>query len=241
MHTLSTLFPAAFPALALSHFVALLSPGPDFFLLVGYAVRYRIRGSIGLCLGIAAGNALYIVLAIVGWGLLRQAPLLFLLIELLGAGYLLWVGSLLIRSRPATLAVESIRASRPGFGRQAAARAGVIAAQPQKRPVLSGADDFPARAGGHPAAANGERVVDGQRGVLLGFTAGERDCAAADTASPGRHRLASRAGGRGGPDDLRSVDYLAIFARPRRQVICLSLWKNSLNSNAPNCWRCRCC
>ena len=56
MHTLSTLFPAAFPALALSHFVALLSPGPDFFLLVGYAVRYRIRGSIGLCLGIAAGG-----------------------------------------------------------------------------------------------------------------------------------------------------------------------------------------
>ncbi|HDP1326664.1 TPA: LysE family transporter, partial [Klebsiella pneumoniae] len=100
MHTLSTLFPAVFPALALSHFVALLSPGPDFFLLIGYAVRYRIRGSIGLCLGIAAGNALYIVLAIVGWGLLRQAPLLFLLIELLGAGYLLWIGSLLIRSRP---------------------------------------------------------------------------------------------------------------------------------------------
>ncbi|MFV6546211.1 LysE family translocator [Klebsiella pneumoniae] len=96
MHTLSTLFPAAFPALALSHFVALLSPGPDFFLLVGYAVRYRIRGSIGLCLGIAAGNALYIVLAIVGWGLLRQAPLLFLLIELLGAGYLLWIGRQLL-------------------------------------------------------------------------------------------------------------------------------------------------
>ncbi|MDH8304317.1 LysE family translocator [Klebsiella pneumoniae] len=118
MHTLSTLFPAVFPALALSHFVALLSPGPDFFLLIGYAVRYRIRGSIGLCLGIAAGNALYIVLAIVGWGLLRQAPLLFLLIELLGAGYLLWIGSLLIRSRPATLAVESVRAARPGFGRQ---------------------------------------------------------------------------------------------------------------------------
>ena len=118
MHTLSTLFPAVFPALALSHFVALLSPGPDFFLLIGYAVRYRIRGSIGLCLGIAAGNALYIVLAIVGWGLLRQAPLLFLLIELLGAGYLLWIGSLLIRSRPATLAMESVRAARPGFGRQ---------------------------------------------------------------------------------------------------------------------------
>lgn len=39
------LFPSAFLALALAHFVALLSPGPDFFLLVGYAARYRLRGS----------------------------------------------------------------------------------------------------------------------------------------------------------------------------------------------------
>ncbi len=30
----------------------------------------------------------------------------------------MWIGSLLIRSRPATLAVESVRAARPGFGRQ---------------------------------------------------------------------------------------------------------------------------
>ncbi|MDU7100590.1 MAG: LysE family translocator, partial [Enterobacter sp.] len=49
-------FPSAFLALALAHFVALLSPGPDFFLLVGYAARYRLRGSAGLCVGIAAGN-----------------------------------------------------------------------------------------------------------------------------------------------------------------------------------------
>ena len=50
------LFPSAFLALALAHFVALLSPGPDFFLLVGYAARYRVRGSAGLCVGIAVGN-----------------------------------------------------------------------------------------------------------------------------------------------------------------------------------------
>ncbi len=30
---IDALFPAHFPALALAHFVALLSPGPDFFLL----------------------------------------------------------------------------------------------------------------------------------------------------------------------------------------------------------------
>ncbi|EPR9701715.1 LysE family translocator [Citrobacter freundii] len=118
MSLLSVLFPSAFPALALAHFVALLSPGPDFFLLAGYAVRYRMRGSTGLCVGIAIGNGLYILLAIIGWGILRQLPLLFTIIELLGALYLLWIGSLLIRSRPQTLTGTDARSTCPGFGKQ---------------------------------------------------------------------------------------------------------------------------
>ena len=118
MSLLSVLFPSAFPALALAHFVALLSPGPDFFLLVGYAARYRMRGSAGLCVGIAFGNGLYILLAIIGWGILRQLPLLFTVIELLGALYLLWIGSLLIRSRPQTLTGADARSTCPGFGKQ---------------------------------------------------------------------------------------------------------------------------
>ncbi|MCX9045397.1 LysE family translocator [Citrobacter portucalensis] len=118
MSLLSVLFPSAFPALALAHFVALLSPGPDFFLLVGYAVRYRMRGSAGLCVGIAFGNGLYILLAIIGWGILRQLPLLFTVIELLGALYLLWIGSLLVRSRPQTLTGTDAQSTCPGFGKQ---------------------------------------------------------------------------------------------------------------------------
>ena len=35
-------FPSAFLALALAHFVALLSPGPDFFLLTGYLFLQNI-------------------------------------------------------------------------------------------------------------------------------------------------------------------------------------------------------
>lgn len=118
MSLLAELFPSAFPALALAHFVALLSPGPDFFLLLGYAVRYRMRGSAGLCVGIAIGNGLYILLAIIGWGILRQLPLLFTVIELLGALYLLWIGSLLIRSRPQTLTGADAQSTCPGFGKQ---------------------------------------------------------------------------------------------------------------------------
>ena len=103
MEQVTSLFPPAFPALVLAHFMALLSPGLDFFLLVGYAIRYRLRGSMGLCFGIAAGNGLYILLVVIGSGLLRQAPLLFTLIELLGAGYLLWIGRQLLKSRAGKL------------------------------------------------------------------------------------------------------------------------------------------
>lgn len=106
MDLLSVLFPPAFPALALAHFVALLSPGPDFFLLVGFAIRYRLRGSAGLCVGIAAGNALYILLVMMGWNALRQLTALFSFIELLGALYLLWIGCQLVRSRPQQLTLD---------------------------------------------------------------------------------------------------------------------------------------
>ncbi|KFX06971.1 threonine transporter RhtB [Pectobacterium betavasculorum] len=95
------LFPAHFPALALAHFVALLSPGPDFFLLTAYAIRYRLRGSVGICLGIALGNGIYILLAAIGWAGIQHSPTLFTTIELGGAAYLIWVGYQLLKSRSA--------------------------------------------------------------------------------------------------------------------------------------------
>lgn len=93
----SALIPAAFPALALAHFLALLSPGPDFFLILGHAVRHRLRGALFICLGIALGNALYICLAVSGWSIMRQIPSLYRFMELTGAGYLAWLGFLLLR------------------------------------------------------------------------------------------------------------------------------------------------
>ncbi|MDU1651271.1 LysE family translocator [Leclercia adecarboxylata] len=118
MELLTTLFPPAFLALALAHFVALLSPGPDFFLLMGFAARHRLRGSAGLCVGIAAGNGLYILLVIVGSSALRQFTPLFSAIGLLGALYLLWIGWHLVRSQPGTLALNHTESASPGWRRQ---------------------------------------------------------------------------------------------------------------------------
>lgn len=118
MSFISYFIPAAFPLLALSHFVALMSPGPDFFLQAGYAIRYRLRGSAGIGVGIALGNAFYIVLALFGWTVLQKYTLLFRLIEIAGAFYLIWIGSHLLRSRKQESVLSATANSRPSPGRQ---------------------------------------------------------------------------------------------------------------------------
>ena len=107
--SVASLIPAAFPALALAHFLALLSPGPDFFLILGHAVRHRLRGALFICLGIALGNALYICLAVSGWSVMRQIPALYRIMELAGAAYLAWLGFLLLRaSRQSAIGATSL-------------------------------------------------------------------------------------------------------------------------------------
>lgn len=95
---LFSFIPTAFPALALAHFMALLSPGPDFFLVIGHAVRHRMRGAVFICVGIAFGNAIYIALAVAGWAAIRHSSFFYRGMELTGAAYLAWMGWMLLKS-----------------------------------------------------------------------------------------------------------------------------------------------
>ncbi|KFZ38759.1 threonine transporter RhtB [Shewanella mangrovi] len=114
----SQLFPAAFPALALAHFVALLSPGQDFFLIVAHAIRHRLPGARFICLGIALGNGIYIAIAIIGWSGIRDNPQLFSLVEILGALYLMWVGFKLLQSKPNNQALAAAMGNAPATYQQ---------------------------------------------------------------------------------------------------------------------------
>ncbi len=116
--TLTTLFPSAFPTLALAHFLALLSPGQDFFLIVSHAIRHRLKGSRYICIGIALGNAVYIGAAILGWAGIRDNPVIFSAVEALGAGYLLWVGCLLLRSKKNNQIPEEETGEMPSIPKQ---------------------------------------------------------------------------------------------------------------------------
>jgi threonine/homoserine/homoserine lactone efflux protein len=74
------------------HFLALLSPGPDFFLIVRSALVNGARVATGVCVGIALANGVYIALAIGGVAVLQQLAGLFVLLKWAGCAYLAWLG-----------------------------------------------------------------------------------------------------------------------------------------------------
>jgi len=86
-----------FATLATAHFLALISPGPDFFLIVGTSVREGAKRAAALCAGIAAANGVYIAIALTGFAFLKEAPLLFTVLRTAGALYLLYLGFMLLK------------------------------------------------------------------------------------------------------------------------------------------------
>ncbi|KAF1040234.1 MAG: Threonine efflux protein [Herbaspirillum frisingense] len=81
-----------FLLLAGAHLLALASPGPDFLLLVRGALRHGRRNGIGVSLGIALANGMYIALALGGFSLLQHNPALLMAMKWLAAIYLAWLG-----------------------------------------------------------------------------------------------------------------------------------------------------
>lgn len=107
-----------FALVALAHFLALLSPGPDFFLILRSAVVHGFRRAAAVCVGIALANGVFILLAIGGVGLVPQDTPLFRWISLAGALYLAWLGWLFLRH--AGQAAQPVAdAATPGAGGRA--------------------------------------------------------------------------------------------------------------------------
>lgn len=88
-----------FLMIAGAHFLALLSPGPDFFLIMRSALVNGPRQASGVCVGIALANAVYIGVAISGVAVLQEVAGLFALLKWGGCLYLAWLGWCFLRSR----------------------------------------------------------------------------------------------------------------------------------------------
>lgn len=101
-----------------AHFLALLSPGPDFFLVVRTALRDGHRPALWACAGIAAANAFFIACAFGGVSLLTPGSWLFLGLQAAGGLFLLHLGIASWRhagrSTPTALVGSSASAASPG-------------------------------------------------------------------------------------------------------------------------------
>lgn len=85
-----------FLIIAAAHFLALLSPGPDFFLVARTSLSAGWRVASGACLGIALANGLFIVAAFTGVAILQPDSAPFIALQLIGCLYLLYLGALFI-------------------------------------------------------------------------------------------------------------------------------------------------
>ncbi len=86
-----------FLLIAAAHFLALLSPGPDFFLIARTSLSAGWRTAGGACVGIAFANGVFIVAAFAGLSVLRAGSPWFTGVQLVGAAYLLYLGVTFMR------------------------------------------------------------------------------------------------------------------------------------------------
>ncbi|WP_159657329.1 LysE family translocator [Vibrio atypicus] len=79
--------------LASVHFIALMSPGPDFALVVQNATRYGRQTGLYIALGLSCGILLHSILSLTGVSyLVHQQPTLFALLQIAGGSYLSYLG-----------------------------------------------------------------------------------------------------------------------------------------------------
>ena len=79
--------------LAAVHFVALMSPGPDFALVVQNAARFGRQTGFYIALGLSLSILMHAIFSITGISyLVQQQPLLFALLQTAGGLYLLYLG-----------------------------------------------------------------------------------------------------------------------------------------------------
>lgn len=78
---------------AILNLLAVMSPGPDFVITVKNSIRYSRRSGIYTSLGIGLGLSIHLSYCAAGIGfIISKSIILFTILKLLGAGYLIFIG-----------------------------------------------------------------------------------------------------------------------------------------------------
>ncbi len=108
------------------HVVGLISPGPDFAVVVRNSLIYSRRTGLLTAVGLAVGILVHVAYILLGLGILISKTLwLFHLLKYLGAGYLIYIGIKGLRAKKNALDYGDTR-NRKDITSLAALRAGFL-------------------------------------------------------------------------------------------------------------------
>ena len=81
-------------------FFAVISPGPDFAMVLKQSITYGKKSSIYTSIGIGLGIGVHVIYTLLGIGLIiSKSIILFTIIKFLGAGYLIYIGYQSLKSK----------------------------------------------------------------------------------------------------------------------------------------------
>ena len=90
-----------FIMITIVHLLAVISPGPDFAIVIRQSISFGRKTAIITSLGIAAGISVHIAYTLLGIGfIISQSPTIFMIMKLIGAAYISYISLSLLRSKP---------------------------------------------------------------------------------------------------------------------------------------------
>ena len=89
-----------FISIATIHLFAVMSPGPDFIIIVRQSISSGRRSALMASLGIGIGILMHVTVCIFGLGMIiKESDLLFKVIQIIGSLYLVYLGIISIKSK----------------------------------------------------------------------------------------------------------------------------------------------
>lgn len=96
-----------FLLIAISHFFAVASPGPDFALVLKQSIQKGRNNALATSAGIATGIFVHVSYCVFGVAIIiSQSPQLFSALKYLAAGYLAYIGVMALRATENTQSTE---------------------------------------------------------------------------------------------------------------------------------------
>jgi len=109
-----SLSPESLLAFVVAMFLLSLSPGPGFLVVVGRSLAGGFAAGLACVAGLVLGDIVFLLLAILGLSALASVMgEFFLVVKILGAAYLIWLGVKTWRSRAGIPRLEEPEAARP--------------------------------------------------------------------------------------------------------------------------------